>query len=103
MNWFCYERHPSGRRVPVLYDERPDREWDMCTNVDFGTLREIPEELRQATLAEVTAWVEAPQVVPRPDRETELLEANNREVELRRKAEAERDALIEALNKMLSR
>jgi hypothetical protein len=106
MTWFCYQKSPTGRRVAVLFDEKPNREWDMCSGVDFSTVREVPAELEGASLAEVVAWSESrvpvpdlPLVVsnPRPDRETELLEANNREVERRRQAEAARDcaAIVE--------
>ncbi len=55
MNWFALQRSPSGYLVPVAFDDHPRNTPTMARDVIKGTIREIPEEMRGLSLAELAA------------------------------------------------
>lgn len=62
MRWFAYQRHPGGA-IPVLFAEHPNREWGSCAGVIWVTIKEIPDELRDASVAEVAAYFDSRDIV----------------------------------------
>lgn len=56
MNWMAYQRSPNGRTL-VLFDERPNRDWDMCSQVMWDTVQPIPVHLKAASLREIADWL----------------------------------------------
>ena len=54
MNFFAWQKDPGGKLVPVTFDERPipgkRSDW---RDVIPGTVKEIPLEMRNLSLAEL--------------------------------------------------
>ena len=60
MKYFCYQTSSSGRAVPVLFDERPNKEWDMCADVIMETVKEISDEIALYSLSELSRHFPVP-------------------------------------------
>lgn len=101
MKWFGYQRNSSGGRVPVLFDERPSPDWEMSAYLIWDTLKEVPLELDGASLVDLVKWDCPTSLLVERDRISELLEANNREVERRRAAEAECEVLRAVIKRLV--